>query len=136
MLRCMVVLSLIFVTSCSTTGYDPRYRFNNVQAVNLTGASITNVEIVVFDTEKTIVCDDVNANAMCAERFPSRPYPKQGIRLSWTDSTGTERTETMNPHIATFFNSAFPLRVVMEVSADGSVKAFYEQDEPGRSVYF
>ena len=32
-------------------------------------------------------------------------------------------------------DSAFVLRIVMEVNADGSVKSFYEQDEPSGGFF-
>jgi hypothetical protein len=39
----------------------------------------------------------------------------------------------VNPEIPAYFPSSFPLRVVIEIREDGSVKAFYEQEEPGRN---
>jgi len=41
-----------------------------------------------------------------------------------------------NPSVPVHGLTSFPLRVVMELSEDGSVKAFYEQDEPGRYGFF
>jgi hypothetical protein len=137
-LRPLLLLPVFLIAACAT-GYNPAYRFNNVQAVNLTGAIIRDVEVSIIDSPKTLACEEVNANAMCADRFPYRRYPQQGIVLSWTHVDGVSLSRTMNPRIATFFNSTFPLRIVMEIRGDGSVNAFYEQDEPGRGgggVYF
>jgi hypothetical protein len=136
MKKLMFVLLCSLAASCAMD-YSPSYRFNEVQAVNLTGDSIRDVRIRIAGSEKMLDCDDVNANAMCADRFAHRPYPQQGIDLSWTHPDGSSKSESMNPDIPIYFNSAFPLRIVMEIRADGSVKPFYEQEEPGRgSVYY
>ena len=135
MSKYFLLLPVFLVASCATN-YQPNYRFNNVQAVNLTGGIIRDVDIIIVDSPKTLACEEVNANAMCAERFPYRPYPQQGVVLSWTHTDGERKSESANPRVAVYFNSAFPLRVVMEIRADGSVKTFYEQDEPGRAVYY
>jgi hypothetical protein len=134
-LKPLLLLPVVLIAACAT-GYQPAYRFNNVQAVNLAGATIRDVAINIIDSPKTLACDQVNPNAMCADRFPYRRYPQQGIVLSWTHVDGGHLSETLNPEVPVFFNSAFPLRIVMEIREDGSVKAFYEQDEPGRSIYY
>jgi hypothetical protein len=134
-LRPLLLLPVFLISACAT-GYHPAYNFNNVQAVNLTGATIRDVEVSIIDSPKTLACDQVNNYAMCADRFPYRRYPQQGIVLSWTHVDGGHLSETLNPEIPVFFNPTFPLRIVMEIREDGSVKTFYEQDEPGRAIYY
>ena len=124
----LILLSLS--TFACATGYNPRYYFNEIQAVNLTSAMITDVTIRVADSPKTLACAEVAKNAMCADRFGKYPYPQQGIELSWTHTDGSRKSDSFAPAIPVTYNSVFPLRIVMEVSADGSVKPFYEQDEP------
>ena len=126
----LVVLSLA-ITACAT-GYNPRYRFNEVQAVNLTSATITDVSIKITGSKKTLACEEVNNFAMCADRFPRLYYPQQGIDLSWTHADGSRKSESFAPAIPVTYNASFPLRIVMEVNKNGTVKAFYEQDEPSR----
>ena len=117
-------------TLACATGYNPRYYFNEVQAVNLTSTTITDVAVGVAGSPKTLACEEVAKNAMCADRFAKRLYPQQGIELSWTHTDGSRKSDSFTPAIPVTYNSAFALRIVMEVNADGSVKPFYEQDEP------
>ena len=134
----LLLVSCFLVTACAL-GYNPTYRFNEVQVVNLTAASIRNVRVTIVDSSKTISCDEVNKNAMCADRFGYRRYPQQGIDLSWTHADGSSKSETVNPAVPVTYNPSFPLRIVMEIREDGSVKPFYEQEEPGRdggATYF
>ena len=118
-------------TLACATGYNPRFFFNEVQAVNLTSAKITDVAIVFTGSPKTLACEEVAKNAMCADRFGKRLYPQQGIELSWTHTDGSRKSDSFAPAIPAYYNSAFALRIVMEINADGSVKPFYEQEEPG-----
>ena len=133
----IVLLSTSLIAACATgLGYNPRYYFNEVQAVNLSGATISDVSWRVIDTGKHLDCAEVAKFAMCADRFAKRFYPRQGIELSWTDAAGKRWSERSNPHVEAFFSAGFPLRIVLEISADGSVETFYEQDEPGRESLY
>jgi len=124
----LIMLSLS--TFACATGYNPRYSFNEIQAVNLTSTTITDVTIRVAESPKTLACEEVAKNAMCADRFGKYPYPQQGIELSWTHPDGSQKSEILAPKIPITFNSAFSLRIVMEINEDGSVKPFFEQDSP------
>jgi hypothetical protein len=126
----MVILSLS--TLGCATGYNPRFSFNEVQVVNLTTAMIADIRLGFVGSPKTLACDEVAKYAMCADRFNKRFYPQQGIELSWTHTDGSRKSDLFAPAIPVTFNAVFPLRIVMEVNADGSVKPFYEQDEPSR----
>lgn len=122
---------MLLTTAC-VTGYNPRYYINEVQVVNLSKAMIATVRVVIVDSPRNLGCDEVVKNAMCADRFPKRIYPQQGIQLSWTHTDGSQKSGLFAPAIPVTYNAVFPLRIVMEINTDGSVKAFYEQDEPGR----
>ena len=131
MKKLIVLLACGLMTACAT-GYNPSYYFNEVQVVNLTGATITDVSWQVVNSPKTLSCPEVAKFAMCADRFPKRRYPQQGIEISWSHADGSRKSNMPNPSVPAYVFRSFPLRVVMELSEDGSVKAFYEQDEPGR----
>jgi len=126
------VLFLSILTAACVTGYNPAYWFNEVQVVNLSGSTITDVKVSVVDTSKSYSCEEVAQFALCQDYFGKRRYPQQGIELSWTHPDGSSKAELLSADIPSYFNATFPLRIVMEVVEDGSVKIFYEQDEPDR----
>lgn len=135
MQKSMILLACAVLSAC-VTGYNPGYYFNEVQVVNLTGATIENVSWRVNDSAKALSCPEVAKFAMCDDRFGKRRYPQQGIELSWTHPDGNRKSDTANPGIPAYFPATFPLRIVMEVLEDGSVNTFYEQDEPSRDGFF
>lgn len=126
----LVVILLSVSTLACATGYNPRYYYNQVQAVNLTSGSITDVSVVIVGSRTILACDDVNRNAMCADLFGKRLYPQQGMELSWTHTDGSRKSESFSPAVPVTFGRGAPLRIMMLINADGSVKAFFEQDEP------
>jgi len=126
----LVVLLSLSALACAT-GYNPTFYFKEVQVVNLSAGRIADVRVGFVGSPRTLACDEVAKNAMCADLFGRRFYPQQGIELSWTHTDGSRKSGLFAPTIPATFNSSFALRIVMLVNADGSVKSFYEQDEPG-----
>ena len=135
MKKFIILFATLTITACATGNYSPSYRFNQLQVHNLTGGSIADVEVVVLESDRSNACDEVNYNAICDRRFGNRPLPQQGIELSWIHTDGSRKTETFNPHVPIYFSTAFPLRIVMEIDADGNVNPFYEQDEPDGPLF-
>lgn len=74
-------------------------------------------------------------NALCHDRFSKRRYPQQVIDLSWTYGDGSQKSQQLTPAIGAYFSTVFGLRVMLEINEDGSVKSFFEQDEPGGSMF-
>lgn len=131
MKRLTLLLSTALVAGCAV-GYNPGYRFKEVQVVNLTGATIEDVSWRVLGSEKTLNCNQVAKFAMCADYFANRRYPQSGIEVNWTHPDGERKSALLNPNVPVTFSSGFPLRIVAEIGADGGVEAFFEQDEPSR----
>ncbi len=75
------------------TGYNPNDYFNEVQAVNFSGATAEDVIIRVVNTQKTLSGAEVARYAMCDERFGRRNYRRQVIDLNWIDGSGSPKSQ-------------------------------------------
>lgn len=135
MKKIITLATCCFIGACSS-GYHPLYYFNEVQVVNLSGEGIRDVDLRVVDSGKRLHCEEVAKFAMCHDRFGRKRYPQQGLELGWTQADGSRGGDTPNPHVPAFFSPGLSLRIVIEIGQDGSVKAFYEQEEPGRGALF
>jgi hypothetical protein len=133
--KAFLLAACCFIGACSS-GYHPLYYFNEVQVVNLSGEEIRDVSLRVVDSGKRLDCEEVAKFAMCHDRFGRKRYPQQGLELSWTQADGSRGSDTPNPHVPAYFSPSLALRIVIEIGQDGSVKAFYEQEEPGRGTMF
>ncbi len=119
--------------ACVSNGYHPNYIFNQLQVVNLTETTITIVNLQIGGSDSAVSCDKVAKNAACNKFFGKRRYPQQVNELSWTHGDGTQKSRLLSPKIAAYYDFSMPLRLVVEVHEDGSVKAVFEQDGSWRS---
>jgi len=123
------ILPCLLITACAT-GYNPRFYYSNIEVANLSGAEIRNVEVQIGESGRNLRCDSVAKNALCQERFGKRPYPQsEGLRLSWQDGEGNSQSQQMNPSIPATMTSGQALGVMLDIAEDGSVKAYFKQDD-------
>ena len=127
MKKLIILLCSIATTAC-VTSYNPTYRFNQIQVVNLSGSTIEEVGVRVVDTDKALSCDKVTNNAICDDYFGARRLPQRGIELNWTHPDGSRNSEVLTPKVPITFYSSIPLRIIIEVNEDGSVNPYFEQD--------
>ena len=124
----LLLLSCLLITACAT-GYNPRFYYGNIEVANLSGAEIRNVEVQIGESGRNLRCDSVAKNALCQVRFGKRPYPQQeGLRLSWQDGEGNSQSLQLNPSIPATMTIGQALRLMLDIGEDGSVKAYFKQD--------
>jgi hypothetical protein len=124
----LVMLSCLTLAACAG-GYNPRYYYSNIEVANLSGGAITSVEVQVGADGRNLRCETVAKNALCQERFGKRPYPQQDIELSWQDSDGNPQSTKVNPHLSATLTPSWALRIMLDIREDGSVKAYFKQDD-------
>ncbi len=124
----LVMVSCLTLAACAG-GYNPRYYYSNIEVANLSGGAITNVEVQVGADGRNLRCETVASNALCQQRFGKRLYPRQDIVLSWQDSDGNEQSTGVNPHLPATLTPSGALRIMLDIREDGSVKAYFKQDE-------
>jgi hypothetical protein len=120
-----LLLVAMLLAGCKL-GQQPRYYYSDIEAANLTGSEIRNVKIEIGPRE--LSCASVANFAQCQDRFGKRPYPPEPIRISWQDSNGQQQMQQPNPPIPLTYSPAIALRVLLEINADGTVKAHFRQD--------
>lgn len=129
----ILVLSVL-ISACSMK-YTPRYYINEIQVVNLSGDTITNVSLQFERSNETLNCAEVTANRYCRDYFSKRRYPQQAIELSWIHVDGTPQSRQLNPGIPAYLNTPFPLRLMLEVNEQGTVKTYFQQEEPNGNIF-
>jgi len=113
--------------ACVSNGYHPNYVFDRLQVVNLTETTITNVNLQIGGSDRAVNCDKVAKNTVCSKFFGKHRYPQQVDELSWTHGDGTQKSRRFSPKIAAYHEFSRPLRLVVEVHEDGSMKALFKQ---------
>jgi hypothetical protein len=128
----LIVVSLM-MSACATgmqgMNKDPLYKYADIQIANLTGATITNVQIEVGPGGHTLACPSVLNNELCQQRFIEIPYPDQPIQLSWVGSNGSQNSKQLSPEILPQFPPGITLQLVINIRSDGSVDASLQPDD-------
>ncbi len=120
-----LILTGLLLTACNA-GYSPRFYYNYIEVANLSGKTISNLELQVG--ERDLRCETVTNNSICEERFGKRPYPQQPVQLSWQDGDGKQQMQQPNPSALATMTPAWPLHLYLEINEDGSVKVNLRQD--------
>jgi len=129
-MKVFTLLSCALLVAACSVGYAPRYYYSNIEVANLTGGAISKVKI---DTgERELSCASVAINTLCQQGFAKRPYPQQELQLSWQDSDGQQQMQKPNPPIPATSSPSRSLRLVVEINADDSVRAYFKQDNSFR----
>lgn len=127
-MKILSILLLSFVSIACATSYTPNYIYNEIQVANLSNATITDVNLRMKGSDKTLNCDAVAKNALCYAHFGKRRYPQQGVELSWTDGDGSKKSQQLTPAIASYFSTGGPLQLILEINEDGSAKPIIKQE--------
>lgn len=123
-----LLLASLLLSACGFS-YNPRYYYNNVEIANLTGDTIRDLRVQIGIDGRVIACDEVTDKRLCQQRFGKRPYPQDLVDISWRDTAGQQQSRQINPSIPLTLTPSLALRLVLEINADGSIKAYFRQDD-------
>lgn len=133
-MKILSILLLALTGVACATSHKPTYFYNEIQVVNLTGGTITDVNLRIGGSERTLNCDQVLKNTLCNDRFGKRRYPQQGLEMSWVHGEGKQYSQQLDSAISAYFVTAHPLRIMLEVLEDGTIKAYYDQNVLGAQI--
>ncbi len=128
MIKLALLLFSLALTACSLD-YNPRFYYNNVELANLTGATISDLRIQVGVDGLVFDCAEVTDNRLCQKRFGKRPYPQDVVDIRWRDAEGAQQSLQINPTVPLTLSVGLPIRLIMELNADGSIKSYFRQDD-------
>lgn len=117
----LIIVVCSFVVVACVTGYTPRYIYGEIQVVNLSGATINDVQVRIGGSGRTLNCERVDDNRICYDKFGRRPFPQQGIDLSWTHGDGSQKSQQLTPKFPINLSSPTPLALLLHIDETGSV---------------
>ena len=120
----LLISSLLLVVL--NAGADQRYYFNQIGVSNLTGSTISSLDVQVGKYE--LECGTVNKNGYCHKMAGKRPFPQEEINVSWTDADGKQHKQEVNVTVPVTMNPGQTLRFELEIHSDGSAKWGFGQE--------
>ena len=126
----MIKLTLVFLgsfvlSSCAVVK-EPYY-YNEVVLRNHTNELLHDVKIQSMKTHRMIRCANIPPGAQCSDSFPKRKYLKTKLSISWTYQGKRKNKDNIILEIPENTSRAKPLRGVLIVNVDGTLRIFVEQ---------
>ena len=75
-------------------------------------------------------CGNIALRGICSNKFPQRRYMKNPIWAAWVFGNTAGQTAAFVLDVPAKFAISFPLRGVLEISPQGTISAYFEQDTP------
>ena len=122
------ILLLGLLLSACATGHEPQYFYNEILIVNKSKVVVQDVTISADETGRMFSCGNIAPLGICSNKIPRRRYMKSPITLAWVFGNTARQTEKFRLEVPTAMSTEFPLRGVLEISPQGSVSAYFEQD--------
>jgi hypothetical protein len=117
--------------ACATSD-KPAYSFNEILIVNNSRELIRDVSISAPDSGRSFSCANIAPRGICSNKFPTRPYRYQPIRIDWVFANQARQTERFIIDVPPTLYTGLVLRGVLEISPDGAISAYFQQENPIR----
>ena len=124
------ILVLALLLSACATSFKPAYFYNEVLIVNKSRQLVQDVTISSGETGRTFSCGNIAPLGICSDKFPRRPYLNNPIRISWVFGNTSGQSSDFVLEVPATYSTEFPLRGVLEISPQGSISAYFQQDTP------
>jgi hypothetical protein len=134
MKKYFILIPGLLLSSCATS-YESLYSYNEILIINRSRELIQDVtisagEISTGETNRTFSCGNIAPRGICSDKFPPRRYMKSPIRIGWVFGNTSGQSNEFVLEVPATFSTEIPLRGVLEISPQGSISAYFQQDTP------
>lgn len=124
----IVILGLL-LAAC-VTSFEAQYFYNEILIINKSRELIQDVSISANETGRTFSCGNIAPFGICSNKIPQRKYEKNPITLAWVFGNTARKIDEFILEVPASMSTEYPLRGVLEISPQGSVFAYFQQDVP------
>jgi len=123
-------MSFLFLNSCASISKP--YYYNEIVVVNNTNQLIPYVVIRAKETQRMFSCRNIAPRAKCSNKTKKKETKNSQLNITWTYN-GIERTTgNFKIKIPEHMLKSIPLRGVLALQSNGTVKFWLEQDKPSQ----
>lgn len=132
MMKSIILGAAIVILSACASGKDhaPRYIYNEVLVVNNSQKPVRNLTIKVADTDRVYSCNNIEALGVCSNRSGRHGFKQVPFNVDWILGDSERQTNEVNIEVPAYSSPGIALRVVFEISAQGTITAYFEQMTP------
>ncbi len=121
-------MSFLFLNSCASISKP--YYYNEIVVVNNTNQLIPHVVIRAKETHRMFGCRNIAPRAKCSNKTKKKEVKNNQLKITWTYN-GVERTTgNFKVKIPEHMLKSIPMRGVLALQSDGTVKFWLDQNKP------
>ena len=128
MKKYFILIPGLLSSSCATS-YESLYSYNEILIINRSRELIQDVTISAGETNRTFSCGNIAPRGICSDKFPARQYMKNPIRIGWVFGNTSGQSNDFVLEVPATFSTEYPLRGVLEISPQGSISAYFQQEK-------
>jgi len=128
MKKYFILIPGLLLSSCATS-YESLYSYNEILIINRSRELIQDVTISAGETNRTFSCGNIAPRGICSDKFPARQYMKNPIRIGWVFGNTSGQSNDFVLEVPATFSTEYPLRGVLEISPQGSISAYFQQEK-------
>ena len=118
--------------SACATAHKPTYHYDEILIVNNSRQLIQDVTITARETGRSFSCGNIAPLGICSNKIPPRRYTYSPIRIAWTIGSSARQTDEFVLNVPATMHIGLPLRGVLDISPQGAISTYFEQDTPVR----
>lgn len=123
-------MSILFLNSCASISKP--YYYNEIVVVNNTNQLIPNVVIRAKETRRMFSCKNIAPRAKCSNKTKKREVKNSHLKITWTYNGVERTTDNFKVKIPEHMLKSIPMRGVLSLQSDSTVKFWLEQDKPSQ----
>ena len=98
--------------------------------VNNSKEPIQNLTLRVADSGEIFSCENIAALGVCSDRFARRKYKEGAFSVDWKFGGSDRQTNEVGIEVPAYNSPGIPLIVVLEISEQGALSAYFKQITP------
>lgn len=131
MRKYLVVAITLLLSACAAgSDYGPTYTYNEILIINNSRELIQEVTISSAATGRSFSCGNIAPLGICSNKMSPRRYGNSLLQIDWVFGNRARQTDKLSLVVPAFFQPGLPLRGVLEISPQGEISAYFEQDSP------
>ena len=118
---------LFLLSSCASISKP--YYYNEIVVLNNTQQLIPHVVIRAKETQRMFGCRNIAPEAKCSNKIKKIEAKNSPLKITWTYNGAERTTSNFKIKIPENMLKSIPLRGVLALQSDGTVKFWLEQDK-------
>jgi hypothetical protein len=127
----IIVAVALLLSACATgSNHAPTYTYDEIQVINNSKESIRSLTVTTAESGGIFSCENIAPLGVCSDRFTRRRYKEGAFSVDWVFGDSVRQTNEVGIKVPAYNSPGIPLLVVLEISEQGELSAYFKQVSP------